>query len=77
MDSECISKFEIELPNYAKKPCNLGFVKKQMEQINEESDQISNIGLNDSVSKMLKNADNPNISMNLSSKLASDKETIL
>jgi hypothetical protein len=60
-----ISKLEIEMPPHIKPPCELGFVRK-VEHIQEESDQLSNIKMDDSTRRMLKSAEKGNFSLNIS-----------
>ena len=63
-DDNSISKLEIEMPPHVKPSCELGFVPK-VEPIHEESDQLSNIKMDDSTKRMLKSAEKANFSLNI------------
>lgn len=61
-----ISKLEIEMPPHVKKPAELGFIQK-IEQIQEESDQLSNINMDESTKKLVRNDKvNKDFSFNIS-----------
>ena len=61
-----ISKLEIEMPPHVKKPAELGFIQK-IEPIQEESDQLSNINMDESTKKLVRNDKvNKDFSLNIS-----------
>ena len=70
------------MPPHVKPPCKLGFIQK-VEPIQEESEQLSNINMDESTKKLVQYGDKKDFSFenskpNLKSeKAVSDNETIL